>query len=101
MTLGTASQKYLEDLLDSALNSFDEMTKRWENLEPHNLFNIKDSEDFHVGFLFGRIEQDFVEYFSSNFGRELTKDEYKTFWLISRKRIRKMHEKWDKFFFQE
>ena len=101
MSLGKTSTQYLDGLLDSALEAFDGMSERWHDLQPHKLFNIRHSEDFHIGFLFGHIELNFIQWFYSNFGRSMTDDEYKAFWLVCRKRIRKMHEKWDRYYFQE
>ncbi|MDH5658165.1 MAG: hypothetical protein OEY17_02315 [Nitrosopumilus sp.] len=41
--------------------SFDGLSNRWNDLQPRKEFDVKISEDFHPGFVFGKLEDDFVE----------------------------------------
>jgi len=101
MTLDDETKQYLEKLLDNALELFDGLCARWDDLRPKKQFGIKISEDFHLGFVFGKIEDDFVGWFYSKYGRSLTDEEYKQFWIMCKKQVRKLHEKYDVFYFQE
>lgn len=91
MTLDPKSQRHLGELLEKALESFDGLCARWEELQPQRQFSIRNSEEFRLGYLFGSIEENFTAWFYSNFGRSMTDQEYKSFWLVCRKQIRKMH----------
>ena len=101
MALNHESKQYLEKLLNVSLESFDGLCTRWDELKPHKQFNVDNSENFHLGYLFGNIEEDFISWFYSKFGRSMTDEEYHEYWLVCRKQIRKMHEKFDSFYFQE
>ena len=92
---------YLDNLLKTAQESFQGLSTRWDDLQPRNDFQVKISEDFHLGFVFGKLEDDFVGWFYSNFGRSMTDKEYKQFWLKCRRLVRELHKKYDVFYFQE
>ena len=77
------------------------MSSRWDDLRPARKFGIKLDEIFHLGFIFGKMEDDFNSWFYSKNGRSLSDGEYKDFWLICKKQVRKLHEKYDVFYFQE
>ena len=58
--LETKSLDHLEQLLERTQESFDGLSTRWSELQPRNQFDVKISEDFHLGFVFGKFEDDFV-----------------------------------------
>lgn len=99
--LETKSLDYLESLLDKTQESFVGMSVRWEELQPKQEFEVKISEDFHLGFVFGKLEDDFVKWFYSQYGRSMTDHEYKQFWNKCRELVRSLHKKYDVFYFQE
>ena len=101
MKLEDATTKYLEKLLEDSQYSFEGMSSRWDGLQPRRQFRIKISEDFHLGFMFDKIEDNFVKWFYSRYGRSMTDAEYKQFWAICKKQVRRLHEKYDTFYFQE
>lgn len=101
MTFDEEATQYLEKLLDKSLESFDGLCARWDELKPHKQFSIDDSENFHLGYLFGSVEENFISWFYSKYGRSMNDEEYREYWLVCRKRIRKIHEKFDQFYFQE
>lgn len=91
----------LDKLLDHTQNSFDGLSTRWSELQPKREFDVKISEDFHLGFVFGKLEDIFVEWFYSEYGRSMTDHEYRQFWMKCRELVRSLHEKYDVFYFQE
>ena len=101
MELEKKSSQYLEQLLEKTQTSFDGLSTRWNELQPRKDFDVKISEDFHLGFVFGKLEDDFVGWFYSEFGRSMTDQEYKEFWRKCRKLVRELHKKYDIFYFQE
>lgn len=101
MTLDNEPKQHLEKILDLAIESFDGLCARWSEMKPHQKFCIDNSELFHMGYIFGSIEEDFISWFYSKYGRSMTDDEYNEYWTVCRKRIREMHEKFDQFYFQE
>lgn len=101
MDLEKKSLDYLEQLLKKTQESFDGMSARWNELQPRQDFDVKISEDFHLGFVFGKLEDDFVSWFYSEHGRSMTDQEYKQFWKKCRELVRSLHEKYDVFYFQE
>ena len=95
------SLDYLDTLLENAQNSFEGLSDRWNELQPRREFDVKISEDFHLGFVFGKLEDSFVGWFYSKYGRSMTDSEYRQLWLVCRKLVRVLHEKYDVFYFQE
>ena len=95
------SLDYLEHLLERTQESFGGLSSRWENLQPRREFDLKLSEDFHLGFVFGKLEDNFVEWFYSENGRAMTDYEYRQFWKKCRDLVRTLHKKYDVFYFQE
>ena len=57
---------YLKQLLQRIEKSFDGLSSRWDDLRPKQEFNVKISEDFHLGYIFGVLEsillQIFIQY---------------------------------------
>ena len=101
MELNAKSLEHLETYLEKTQESFEGLSTRWNDLRPRREFDVKVSEDFHLGFVFGKIEDDFVSWFYSQHGRAMTDSEYKEFWTVCRKLVRSLHEKYDLFYFQE
>jgi len=101
MELDQKSLNHLEDLLKKTQESFDGLSSRWNELRPSKQFDVKMSEDFHLGFVFGKLEDDFVGWFYSEYGRSMTDHEYRKFWMKCRELVRSLHEKYDVFYFQE
>jgi len=101
MELEKKSLDHLEQLLKKTQESFDGLSARWADLQPRREFDVKISEDFHLGFVFGKLEDDFVGWFYSENGRSMTDQEYKQFWKKCRILVRLLHEKYDLFYFQE
>jgi len=91
----------LGQLLERAQESFGGMSARWDDLQPRQEFDVKLSEDFHLGFVFGKLEDEFVSWFYSENGRSMTDAEYREFWGKCRQLVRNLHEKYDMFYFQE
>ncbi len=92
---------YLKQLLQRTEESFDGLSTRWDDLQPKREFNVKISEDFHLGYVFGALEDDFITHFYSEHGRSMTDQEYHQFWKQCREFVRELHEKYDMFYFQE
>jgi len=95
------SLDHLEQLLKKTQESFDGLSARWNELQPRSEFDVKISEDFHLGFVFGKLEDNFVGWFYSEYGRSMTDYEYREFWEKCRDLVRSLHEKYDVFYFQE
>ena len=101
MELEKKSLDYLDGLLEKTQESFDGLSARWNELQPRQNFDVKMHEDFHLGFVFGKLEDDFVGWFYSENGRSMTDQEYKQFWKKCSILVRSLHEKYDMFYFQE
>ncbi len=91
----------IEGLLKRTQESFEGLSTRWNELQPRQEFDVKISEDFHLGFVFGKLEEEFVGWFYSEHGRSMTDHEYKQFWKKCRELVREIHKKYDMFYFQE
>ena len=95
------SLDHLAQLLERTQESFRGLSARWDGLQPRQEFDLKISEDFHLGFVFGKLEEDFVGWFYSENGRSMTDHEYKQFWKKCCELVRDLHKKYDMFYFQE
>ena len=90
MVLEKQAKEKLEDLLDMSGENFDEMALRWDELKPKSEFGLKDSEVFIAGYVFGKIEHKFIQWFYSEFGRSQTDEEYQEFWHIVKDKLIKI-----------
>ncbi len=99
MELEKKSLDHLEQLLQRTQESFEGLSARWDDLQPRREFDVKISEDFHLGFVFGKLEDDFVGWFYSEYGISMTDQEYHRFWKICRKHVRSIRRKSDVFYF--
>ena len=93
MPLEKKAKETLESLLEMSIKDFDEMSTVWEEFDLEFPFNIKHSNDFFVGYVFGKIEHKFVSWFYSEFGRSQTDEEYKEFCNIVKNRLEKIEKK--------
>ncbi len=100
MELEKKSLDHLEQLLQRTQESFEGLFARWDDLQPKQEFDVKISEDFHLGFVFGKLEDDFVGWFYSIHGRSMTDQEYYQFWKICLKHVRSIRKKYDIFYYQ-
>jgi len=100
MELEKKSLDHLEQLLQRTQESFEGLSARWNELQPQQEFYIKISEDFNLGFVFGKLEDDFVGWFYSEHGRSMTDQEYYLFWKKCRKHVRTIRKKYDIFYYQ-
>ena len=82
----------LEDLLDMGQENFKEMYERWDELQLTPLVGTKNSDNFLLGYVFGKIEHKFISWFYSEFGRSQTDEEYKEFWDFVKKRTSKIEK---------
>ena len=98
MELEKKSLDHLEQLLQRTQESFEGLSARWDELQPQEEFYIKISEDFHLGFIFGKLEDDFVGWFYSGHGRSMTDQEYHQFWKKCCKHVRSIRIKHDVFY---
>ena len=92
MVLGKKALDHLEQLLQRTQKSFEGISVRWNELHLQEEFHIKISEDFCLGFVFGKLEDDFVGWFYSNYGISMTDQEYHQFWEICRKHVKSIRE---------
>lgn len=101
MELEKKSLIHLEVLLKKTQESFEGLSVRWNELQPRQDFDVKISEDFHLGYVFGALEDDFVGWFYAEYGRSMNDQEYKEFWKKCRQLVRSLHKQYDVFYFQE
>jgi len=90
MVLEKQAKEKLERLLDMSEENFEEMTSRWDELKPKSEFGLKDSDAFIVGYVFGKIEHKFIQWFYSEFGRAQTDEEYQEFWHLVKGSLKKI-----------
>lgn len=90
MVLEKQAKEKLEDLLDMSGENFKEMALRWDELKPKSELGLKDSDVFIAGYVFGKIEHKFIQWFYSEFGRSQTDEEYQEFWHIVKDRLTKI-----------
>jgi hypothetical protein len=79
MVLEKKAKEKLEDLLEMSQSNYDEMSKRWKDLESNLLFSAKKSNDFRLGYAFGKMEHKFISWFYSEYGVSQTDQEYEEF----------------------
>ena len=79
MGLEEKAKKKINGLLEMASNSLEEMSSRWNELEQLQITDSTKSKEFSLGFIFGKMEHKFINWFYSEFGRAQTDEEYKEF----------------------
>ena len=77
----------LEKLLQTAKEHFVDMLERWQEQEKNSIYHIRNTQQFKIGYVFGKIEHKFISWFYTNYGRALTDDEYDEFMDIVKKEI--------------
>lgn len=90
MVLEKKAKEKLKDLLDMSGENFEEMALRWDELKSKLELGLKDSDVFIAGYVFGKIEHKFIQWFYSEFGRSQTDEEYQEFWHIVKDRLTKI-----------
>ena len=90
MALESKAIEKLEDLLEMSGENFKEMVLRWDELKSKSEFELNDSDVFIAGYVFGKIEHKFIQWFYSEFGRSQTDEEYMEFWNIVINRLTKI-----------
>ena len=90
MALEKKALEHLQGLLNMSKENFEEMSSRWDEFEPHSLFDIKNTKDFQKGYVFGKIEHKFISWFYSEYGRSQTEEEYREFWNITMKKYEEL-----------
>jgi len=87
MALEKKALEQLDKLLEMAKENFVEMLERWQDIEKNSLYEIRNMEQFKIGYVIGKIEHKFISWFYSEFGRSQTDDEYNEFLDIIKKQI--------------
>ena len=75
----------LDKLLQIGKENFIDMLERWQDQEKNSLYHIRNTKDFKIGYIFGKMEHKFISWFYSHHGRALTEDEYDEFLNIVKK----------------
>ncbi len=92
MELDSKARKKLDDLLEMSQSNYDEMSERWEDLKSNLLFSAKKSNDFLLGYTFGKMEHKFISWFYSEYGRSQTDQEYEEFSNIVLDRVSRIEK---------
>jgi len=79
MALEKKALEQLNKLLEMSKENFVEMLERWQDIEKNSLYNIRNMEQFKIGYIIGKIEHKFISWFYSEFGRSQTDEEYNEF----------------------
>lgn len=87
MVLEKKALVYLDKLLIISKENFTEMSERWQDLEKDSMYKIRNTEQFKIGYFFGKIEHKFISWFYSEFGRSQTDEEYEEFFNNVKKQI--------------
>ena len=87
MVLEKKAKEKLDDLLEMSQSNYDEISKRWKDLESNLLSSAKKSNDFRLGYAFGKMEHKFISWFYSEYGVSQTDQEYEEFSNIVLERI--------------
>lgn len=85
MALEEKAIEELDKLLQIAKDNFVDMLERWQDLEKNSVYKIRNTENFKMGYVFGKIEHKFISWFYSEHGQALTDDEYEDFMEIVKK----------------
>lgn len=70
----------LKSLLEMSRDEYEGIMTRWAEIGPISKFNLCDSEDFKIGFVFGKMESKFLSWFYSMHGCSMSDEEYFKFW---------------------
>ena len=89
MAIEKKAKDHLDTLLEMSQENFTEMYDRWQDLDKDSLFSIRNSKEFQIGYVFGKIEHKFISWFYSVYGRAQSDEEYEEFWNIVNKKISK------------
>jgi len=92
MKLDKKATEKLEDLLDMSQSKYGEMSGRWEEIESNLMFSPKKTNNFRLGYTFGKLEHKFISWFYSEYGRSQTDQEYEEFWDTVLQRITRIEK---------
>jgi hypothetical protein len=92
MTFSEKTKEYLNKLLGEEEEKYSEVFSRWDELDPKTHFGIQNIKDFHLGYVFGSIEQKFIKWYYSEFGVSQSDEEYKEFWNICKSRLKSIND---------
>ncbi len=92
MALNVKAKELLNKLLDEEETKYSESFSRWHELEPETHFGIQNLDDFHLGYVFGSIEQKFIKWYYSEFGVSQSDEEYREFLNFCKSRFQKFKE---------
>ncbi len=87
MVLEKKAVEHLDVLLKMTKENFVEMLERWQDIEKNSLYEIRNMDQFKIGYIIGKIEHKFITWFYSEFGRSQTDEEYNEFLDIIKKQI--------------
>ena len=79
----------IDELFEMAISNYNEMYELWNELKISSKQSVKNS-NFRTGYIFGKMEHKFIDWFYAEFGRSQTSSEYKEFWNIVKKKIDKL-----------
>jgi uncharacterized metal-binding protein len=82
MALEKEATLKLKSLLEMSLEQFGWLRERWDELLLSDKYPIKIGPDFFAGYVFGKMEHKFIDWFYSTHGRSLTDDEYQEFYNL-------------------
>jgi hypothetical protein len=78
--LDSEANRKLSSLLEMSHEQFEGISARLNELGMEAI--VLNSENFKIGFTFGKIENKFTSWFYSKHGRSMTDNEYREFWKI-------------------
>lgn len=80
----------LKSLLEMTQDQYEGITTRWDEIKHIAKFDLKNSDDFKIGFVFGKMESKFISWFYSIHARSLSDHEYTKFWHTVRNFTKKL-----------
>ena len=80
MALTKESREKLESLLGMSFEQFFWLGERWKELALPDRYKIGSSREFSAGYVFGKIEHKFAEWFFATYACALSDDEYREFY---------------------
>lgn len=88
MALSDDAKKQLNRLLSDEEEKYLDSIARWEELDPKTHLGVQNIADFHLGYIFGSIEEKFVKWYYSMYGVAQSDEEYEEFWNICKSKLK-------------
>jgi hypothetical protein len=85
------TSRELKSLLEMSKDQYEGIMTRWGELTQILKFKINLSDDFKMGFTFGKMESKFVSWFYSIYARSMDDDEYIKFWDLVKNYSKKLN----------